>query len=433
MNMKILVVDSMVIGDQNATGKTLDNLLNNIPDCELLEYCLDYDSSYHTPTVKVIYENKRSNIVFFIFKQIYRSIFHTKEKPGEIKRGITSVQSSSKKDPIKKKIIVALICLLDSIKHHVSKEDMKKIREYNPDILYLNGGTITTMAMAYYLSIQLNIPVVFHMMDNWYDAKYCGSILTHFGRKRLVKLTRLLHERSVINIAIGSKMAKYYSHKFKKEYRYAMNCVDNVYPSNAPENEPLKLIFSGGVHGGRIDSLRKMDEIITAFNQKNQLAQLYIYTSSIEKNKYDKQFGKYTIIEEYVPRDKMFSNLASADILVHVESFDDANIEFFRYSMSTKIPEYLSVGRPILCYGPKDIATVSYIKNEHVGLVAQNTNELSDQIVELIENRSLRNELGKNAIKVAMINHLTSEVVLTMRNCFDQAVNEWQLKESNSR
>ena len=39
-----------------------------------------------------------------------------------------------------------------------------------------------------------------------------------------------------------------------------------------------------------------------------------------------------------------------ADILVHVESFEKSNM-ICNYSMSTKIPEYLSIGRPIICFG----------------------------------------------------------------------------------
>lgn len=66
--LKILAVKLMVIGDRTATGRILNHILNNIPDSEILQYCLDYDKSYHTPTVKTIYEDKKSNLLFFYVK-----------------------------------------------------------------------------------------------------------------------------------------------------------------------------------------------------------------------------------------------------------------------------------------------------------------------------------------------------------------------------
>lgn len=423
--VKILAVESMVIGDQTATGRTLDHILNNIPDSEILQYCLDYDKSYHTPTVKTIYEDKKSNLIFFLCKSVYRKMFNTKDKPNELKKNISSVQITKKNDSIKKKIIVALVAYLDTIKHHVSSNDFNEIKKFDPDVLYLNGSSITSLSIALQLSKKLNIPIVFHMMDNWIDEKYNNSLLTYFQRKKLIYLTSEIHKRSIINIAIGEKMAKYYSQKFHKEYKYAMNCVDTVYYTEPSNAKPIKLIFSGGLHGGRINTLKKFNDLLNKINQSEIIALMDVYTSKVEKKRYKKHFSKSIKIHEYVPENQIFKNLSSADILVHVESFVDADISFFEYSMSTKIPEYLSVGRPILCYGPSKIATVEYIGSKNVGLVCETDEELYKNLKLLIENVSLRKTLGLNAIDVVKKNHLTTSVCTDIRNIFIDTIEKW--------
>src|SRR3546814_7688640 len=50
-------------------------------------------------------------------------------------------------------------------------------------------------------------------------------------------------------------------------------------------------------------------------------------------------------------------------------SFVDHYSKYARLSISTKVPQYLSVGRPILAYGPKSLASISYIKETGAGVV----------------------------------------------------------------
>ena len=92
---------------------------------------------------------------------------------------------------------------------------------------------------------------------------------------------------------------------------------------------------------------------------------------------------------------KMFDNLSRADVLLHVESYYSRYTSYFRLSMSTKIPEYMSVCRPILCVGPSGIATVDFIQERKFGLVVNDINRFGD---------SLR-KLEKTDLRVALVNN----------------------------
>ena len=110
---------------------------------------------------------------------------------------------------------------------------------------------------------------------------------------------------------------------------------------------------------------------------------------------------------------------------MHCESFDATEVKYFKYSMSTKIPEYLSVGRPILCYGPNDVCTVSYLRENEVGFVVENDQELIMAINKLQDIKT-RVALGKNAIEVAKRDHLVKNVSDRVEDVFRINMSLWE-------
>ena len=62
-------------------------------------------------------------------------------------------------------------------------------------------------------------------------------------------------------------------------------------------------------------------------------------------------------------KEELIKTLNKADVLVFVESFAEEQIEKTRYSLSTKIPEYLSLKKPIFAVGPENISSMRYISD----------------------------------------------------------------------
>ena len=54
--------------------------------------------------------------------------------------------------------------------------------------------------------------------------------------------------------------------------------------------------------------------------------------------------------------------LAQADIVLHVESFENSQILKTKYSFSTKIIDGLQSGSVLLAIGPKEVASIRYIQ-----------------------------------------------------------------------
>ena len=71
------------------------------------------------------------------------------------------------------------------------------------------------------------------------------------------------------------------------------------------------------------------------------------------------------------------------------EGFDLYNKSLVRCAISTKIMDYLSVGRCILAIGPRDISSIEYLKEHDLALVACSRQELEIIVSDMVNNREI--------------------------------------------
>ena len=105
-----------------------------------------------------------------------------------------------------------------------------------------------------------------------------------------------------------------------------------------------------------------------------------------------------------VPNGELPEVYASADILVHVESFDPEWASYTHLSLSTKVTEYMMAGRPLLGVGPRSANSIRYISESGAGVsqMEDDATELLGKVRSLVADRSLRERLGLRARAVAL-------------------------------
>ena len=161
-------------------------------------------------------------------------------------------------------------------------------------------------------------------------------------------------------------------------------------------------------------------ELISEYTEKK----LYfdIYTSDDDFNMYRDKFEKYRCInfKRYVPHDKIVDVYQKADALVHVEN-DVGSNDFFKYSISTKISEYLSTGKPVIFYGPANIYLYKFLEDNDIALVASTVELLERQIKKVITDYASTKIITENAKKYALHNFDFSAAKEKFRLAVDQA------------
>ena len=102
-------------------------------------------------------------------------------------------------------------------------------------------------------------------------------------------------------------------------------------------------------------------------------------------------------------KDELKLKLNEADVLVFVESFDEDQIEKTKYSLSTKVPEYLSVGKPIFAVGPLEVGSMDYLRD--VAICVVELSELGDKLTKALETPSYMNEVAQKCEEKYLKNH----------------------------
>lgn len=414
--IRVLIVGTVLIGDDDATGVSMENMLLGSQHIDWYQFCVEYNTKTHVEIVPTMYLNPKVNFGYYVIKKIYNTCF----------RGAGGYASSAYTHS--KKISLSSIgrYFLDIIPKHLTKKELNILREYSPDAIYTMAGSISIIKMCLFLSSKLNIPIVAHFMDDLESNIYSNLITAN---KKYNKYLQKLFQRSTRGLAISKKMAEEYTKRHGLQFGYAMNCVEKPQSSKQKTGSKLILLFSGGLHGGRNESIRALGEVISADAELKNIIRLCVYTSKHDYFQYKESIGDICEFREYVPKDQMFANLRKADILVHVESFDINEIEYFRLSLSTKIPEYLSVGKPILCYGPRELNTVQYVEECGAGVVASTREELHYVLNKIVLDSGFREKIEKNCQNTFNKEHLKKIVTKRIEDVFFDTIKDWEFDE----
>lgn len=384
--MNILFVTKGSFGSKDATGSMLNNIFEGMPDTQILQFPL-----------RPVEQNKVDPIESVsILSGVHYSIFSILLQ----KIDTLSVQGCLGRV---RKIIRSILVFFEGITPPVIlSNEYDKINSFKPDVIYTLAADIRVLRASRKFANRYNIPIVIHNMDDYYNIdNHSPNIIRNFYNLILRREYRKAYKLSHKSLGIGPKMIEEYSREFGLPFDWVMNCVDsdNILHYKTLNDHVSLIIFSGGLHGGRAQSLAKIAGIV----EKTGSVRLEIYTSKKEIGINGILFEgfKQSKLYEYVEREKMFENLSRADILLHVESFEPNNIRYFRLSMSTKIPEYMAVGRPILCVGPQCIATVEFVKNKGVGHVIHDESNF-DKALSVLENKEYRLQLVNKAHDMVM-------------------------------
>jgi glycosyltransferase involved in cell wall biosynthesis len=285
------------------------------------------------------------------------------------------------------------------------------IREFNPDIIYSQLSTLELIRFVSEVHELSNKPLVIHIMDDWPNAINKPELLISYWKKIIDKEFRILLDKSAVLMSICDSMSKEYKIRYDKDFIPFHNpiIIDDWLPFAKTDWEikgKFTILYAGRIGRGIKESIFDIGRAVKNFSLKNDNIVFEILTNNydeIEKLVNSNDHVKYLKPLEYSALPKKFS---SVDLLILPEDFDSASIEFLKYSIQTKVPEYMISGTPIMVYADERTALARYaIKEKWAYLVSENDEDLLTQaLFEIYSNHSLRVELARIARKVAIQN-----------------------------
>jgi glycosyltransferase involved in cell wall biosynthesis len=158
------------------------------------------------------------------------------------------------------------------------------------------------------------------------------------------------------------------------------------------------------LYRGRVGKGIEMSLIYLVQSIENLLKEGYKYKIQlgIQENDFSRMhFNTYSCTEllPRLPYDEVQGSLCLADVLIIAYDFDDVSNISMRFSMPTKVTEYMASGVPILVFAPRNFAVTKYALNEKWGFVVDTEDEtlLSNALNRLVKDQVLRMQLVINA------------------------------------
>lgn len=404
MQKRILVISHNVFCKTSSMGKTLCAYFAETAPQNLAQFYIHSE----VPT-----EHICENYYRVTDKDIIRSVFTRKSgkvlTAADIEEGRTSsrtdtgfigdiYQKSRKRTPF----IYFCRNLLWGLGAWNTKKLKDWVDEFNPDAVFLASGDY---AFIYKIALKIakykKIPLYVSCMDDYYlynkNEQSFGGKAVH---KAFMKTVKRAIEYSSGIFAICDKMTKDYKELFGKP-TYTLHTASSI-SSPFEKTNSNKISYIGNLGYKRDEQLIKLGRAllplgfkIDIYSSEKREEILKILTEENGIN-FKGEINAWQVKEV----------MEKSGFLIHTESFDEGIRSSVKYSVSTKIADSLSSGRCIIAFGPEEIASIEYLKENDAAFVIGEGDDLEKKLRELFENENRREEITENAKALAKKNHM---------------------------
>lgn len=415
---KILILSRGVWDDTDGTSSTLTNLFQEYDPNKLAQIYIE-----------TIAPNTKCCHRFFQISEL--SLVHKLYK-WRTKTGY-SIDTSQESDmPLDSKIAKQEAATMNYVRGHRSiwftiareflwsfkgwktKELKQFIKDFDPDVVWINGATEPFLCNLYYFVLQIahTHSVAFMQDDNY----------SYQSKNLLYRLFKRYHRKTIKRVVDQCDRMFVISPKMKREYDEIFNKnsilltkgidIDKLPSSNLYVHKPVKMVYMGNIIYGRIYSLLAIADALRRLNSEETMFQLDIYTpNSVSSDIKDHLLNNGNVFfKPPVKYDEVQQIISEHDVVVFVESFEPKYSKVARLSFSTKLTDYLSSGKCIFAVGPKDIAPIEYFMEEDAAIVASTQDEIQEKMLMLTDPSQIENYAVK-ARECACNNHNKDKMV----------------------
>lgn len=401
--LKILIISHNAFSESVNMGKTLVSYFNDFNANDIAQFYIQAE----VPTVDVC-----KNYYRVTDKDMVKSIFGKKVGcvlgENDIEYGRKNVKNyegvekklhnrAGKRTPM----TYVLRNLLWKLGHWNSKKLKKWIDDFSPDCVFFASGDYSFMYdIALKTAQSRNIPLYVSCMDDYYinnnnKGKFLGTVQYKYYLKHVKKTM----EYASAIFCICDSMTEKYSEFFNKKCVTIHTAASFDEPLSSDKNG--KISYIGGLSYGRYVQLADIGRELKKLGMEldvyapEKSDQIQSYMSAENGINYHGRVSAKEVKEI----------MAQSMAVVHTESFDEEIKDKVRYSVSTKIADSLMSGTCIFAYGPDDIASVKYLKDNNAAYCVTSKDDLADGLKDFISNAELRNNTVKNAVDLANKNH----------------------------
>lgn len=296
------------------------------------------------------------------------------------------------------------------------------VSDFNPDIVFCPRlFTPKLKRLEKKVSTMTDAPSLAFTADN-------ESSLNCYSWSPLFWLRRLYIHR------IFKKHVKLYKHYFmfseeqaqvyKKEYNLSTSCLYKcgVFPEHKEKvvNNPIRMVYAGRLYCNRWKTLAAIGKALEDINQNVTRMVLDIYTADVLTSKQKKALMGFEFLKVHNPitPSQLVEEYRTADIALHVESFDKANRLATHYSFSTKIIDLMASSCAILAICWERHAGYQYLQKHDAAFCVSSYEDIQPMLERICNNPELIGDYAEKARKCGLENHSREKIQGEIRRVF---------------
>lgn len=417
-NKRVLVISHNAFSTTNNMGKTLKALFNTFDKSNLAQLYF-HSANSDVDMCRTSFRITDKDIVKSIYMRNKCGTHINKENiKGVNTKGNNIVNKIGQKRNATKHLIRDFVWKIGSWK---TAELISWIEEFKPEVIfYASGYAMFSFDIAIYISKKFNIPLITYFCDDYYDFDYrkgSNKLIAQIRLKLFRNKIREIVEQSTELIFISETMMAKYKDLFNKEGKVLMT------PYSFSINEPkecgkiITISYLGSVQSNRWMVLRKIGEALDKINNDGIKIILDIY--SMLDDEYVKSrlsMNKSMNFKGEVSSEQVKEVYKNSDVLLHVESFLEADIVRVKHSLSTKVADCLASNRAFLVVASNNLASVKYLKDNNAAYIIDNEEKILELLRKYFIDNSINNNIINNAKTLANKNHSSINNANAMRN-----------------
>jgi hypothetical protein len=200
------------------------------------------------------------------------------------------------------------------------------------------------------------LKLVLFVMDDWQGHHKSHGL--PYTRRRQNLLSEAV-QRAATRFAVSREMAEHYEEVFGKRWNVAHNGVelDSLGKPSRPDKKPHRVLLAGDVNIFRFDAVIAFARSLERYNQR--------WSGSLELTVLGEVAGDCTgplaslhavKLLRRTTHAECLQAMRAADLLYLPLAFGERCTHISRYSLPTKLPEYLVSGKAVLFHAPRESA-----------------------------------------------------------------------------
>lgn len=393
MHNKILIISNEPLSESSANGRTMRNLLLNIPSENLAQfylhgipdreacgsfYCVSDRDALHAFLGK---KEKRKSVRQEVTAPQARAVSSEEIRKAVPHTGAVNPQKTANiSHPVRSYRNLVLRNVVWQSMRWWTKDFSRFLEGFAPDIVLLQAGDAPFMYnIARRIAKEYRAKLLMFNTEHYVLKKimyaYSGenlfwhNILMGSLKRQYQKFMNAADYCIYNTEALEEAYQNRYPHPGKSSVLYTTSTLERL-PDKS--GTPFSLLYCGNLGAGRVTPIQEIAE--TLF-ETDPAAKLDIYGKFPGKLAQDVVCSLPNVCYHgFVDYAELLPSMSEATLLIHCEHGE--RLENLKYAFSTKIADSLASGRPFLVYASKEYPFVRYLLKNRSAHVAQSKQEL---------------------------------------------------------